>query len=1514
MEDLSNNKATLDGTGLPLAYSALSNLVQLNLSYSNLQGGPVPSAFHPEWSQLTGIQSGWIDLSSNRYLGGNVPDSWSALAGVENINVANTGACGTPNAAVAAGLSPASSPLPTRCERVDFRKVLEVDLKPVLNNATSAGSKCDLNTDWDSTRTIDTWTGVTAVPLTTSGVDIFEITALSIADCWANNGQPFSSALPTNLTPLSSLTSLQYIGNKGEGSLDGIPALTALRFLDLHDNTFSGSLPANMTDLVALTELRLNINSFTGGAPSSWSAFAIIQKIDLSSNQLLTGPLPASWSALNDTLTFLNVSGTALCGDAPGLSSVLATIPPNCPSPPSPPAPPPSPPGPPIPVPVPTNTPPRPPSPAPPSPAPPSPEPPSPAPPSPEPPSPEPPSPVPPSPVPPSPEPPSPAPPSPEPPSPAPPSPPSPEPPSPVPPNPEPPSPAPPSPVPPSPASTSPPSPEPPSPVPPSPEPPSPGPPSPQPPSPAPFTLAPPSPAPVPVNAPSSPSPAPPSPTPPSPTPPSPQPPSPSPPLSPSLAPPSPIPPPPLLVLAPPPSPAVLAFPPPPPPPPPPSPPAPPPPPSQPPSPAPPVPPSALSPSPPSLVPPLLPAPSPSTSSPPPSPNPAPLPPLPSPPNPLPPGPSPPDPLPPSPLPPSPVTSTQRPPSPPNPPSPPGIFLNGWEIVFTPTFCDGHASDKSFTALSSDLLDQYGRVTAITYVYDSKAGGIVVAVKLVFGTGPSTHVETVAGSLYDPGSPTLSETTASLVSASGSALDSVSVCCSDTGAVAQLTATFTDGSTSSTGPCPSTGGAAAARHRRRTLLQGGAGGGGSAGVPGGMVVGGLRGGAGAGFGSMGFALAVRRGFPPPITSPPPPVTPPPGLRLPPPPVPPPSPAAPPAPSRPTIPPRPPSPPPPPPFPPSPPPPDLAIPLPPPIPPSPPSPTRAAVAAAFMFYVKVDYPQVTANVPPTLPNRVPVATLVLTGPALPVVRSPTDDPIVATSRYGHGRIAVFGGEKLITGCCKPKAKPGRPTSDPGTDQLIVNIATWAAWYGTKVGKALIRVADIKFLPMAKYVVAQRPDSFQTAKSARMNFVLPLATFLKGGHQKCDVYVIGSYDARYLQTKVSGFLRDFVFKGKGIIVVGPDVMPTIFYLGTGTASRRRSLFESLELPLGREAASGSQLWNAEDEPLVQEEGSGMDARVVVNSGGRTLLQATAAGAASAAAARIGAPQFNSSLIPVNLVSGPMGLLITGYVSDPGGNLTVTSPSELQNAELAASQYVEYLQGQIRLSVPDLKIVLNTITRARASVPRSGAASSPRFWDLVDASDKLATSAPALPPLFDDPPPPPVFRAPPPPKPPLPPSPAFLPPLTSYVGCFFDNAQARALAIQLLVGQPTSVTRCLDAVPPEALTNRTAAITFLAMQRTACFGASQLSAAFVAAQLPDGTCSQPCPLVAQQFCGGSASGTRVAVSVYRILSPAPPAGRPPRPSPPLPSPAPANRPQPLAAAPAAKPGTAPPPAARG
>ena len=43
----------------------------------------------------------------------------------------------------------------------------------------------------------------------------------------------------------------------------------------------------------------------------------------------------------------------------------------------------------------------------------------------------------------------------------------------------------------------------------------------------------------------------------------------------------------------------------------------------------------------------------------------------------------------------------------------------------------------------------------------------------------------------------------------------------------------------------------------------------------------------------------------------------------------------------------------------------------------------------------------------------------------------------------------GIEQTITGCCTPKAKPGRPASDTGADTLIKNIFTYLAWYGLKV---------------------------------------------------------------------------------------------------------------------------------------------------------------------------------------------------------------------------------------------------------------------------------------------------------------------------------------------------------------------------------------------------------------------------------------------------------------------------------
>eukprot|EP00198_Chlamydomonas_reinhardtii_P010244 XP_001699581.1 predicted protein [Chlamydomonas reinhardtii] len=470
-----------------------------------------------------------------------------------------------------------------------------------------------------------------------------------------------------------------------------------------------------------------------------------------------------------------------------------------------------------------------------------------------------------------------------------------------------------------------------------------------------------------------------------------------------------------------------------------------------------------------------------------------------------------------------------------------GSFLSAYGIL-----------SVSFNVFDPSALDQFGRITAITFVHDAAIPGVVVAVKLVYGSGSATHTDVLAGSVYDPSSPTLSLSTVRLVSSGGSALQTLSVCCTATGSVAQLAVGFSDGTAASTGLCPAGVGA----------------GGGSAGVPTGAV---------------------------------------------------------------------------------------------------------SVQVAFQVSAKVDYTRIVANVPPQVPNTVPASTLVLLGPAVPIVRNSLADPLIASTLYGRGRVAAFGGEKMITGCCKPRGKP--TPSDPSLDTIIVNAADWAAWYGKKVGKAIIRVADTRYMPMAKYVVKKRPDSFDTLKSAKIkSYYLSLKAFLKDGHKACDLYVIGSYDIQYLEPRVSHFLQEFVNYGKGLIVVGPDVMPSIFYPGSlaapslapSTAGRRSMLLQRAAVLLGD--AFEPDVTDAGDN--LSDPDAGVDLRHQLH---REMAAA--------------------------LVSGPMGLVFSGYVSDPGGNLTVTSPSELQNAELAASQYVEYLQGRMQLTIPELSLAVSTITKARA-----------------------------------------------------------------------------------------------------------------------------------------------------------------------------------------------------------------------
>eukprot|EP00198_Chlamydomonas_reinhardtii_P002972 XP_001692308.1 predicted protein [Chlamydomonas reinhardtii] len=87
----------------------------------------------------------------------------------------------------------------------------------------------------------------------------------------------------------------------------------------------------------------------------------------------------------------------------------------------------------------------------------------------------------------------------------------------------------------------------------------------------------------------------------------------------------------------------------------------------------------------------------------------------------------------------------------------------------------------------------------------------------------------------------------------------------------------------------------------------------------------------------------------------------------------------------------------------------------------------------------------------------------------------------------------------------KAHASAVSSPDATAQLMTN------------RKAAIRVADPQLEAVARFIVSMLPDTFA---KARQGYHMPLATFARGGNERCDVYV-----------------------GKGILLAGPVVVADV-----------------------------------------------------------------------------------------------------------------------------------------------------------------------------------------------------------------------------------------------------------------------------------------------------------------------------------------------------------------------------------
>ena len=150
------------------------------------------------------------------------------------------------------------------------------------------------------------------------------LTDIHVLDLGHNN---FSGSIPTclgtldgykylykNVLPLGKHSYLEHMDLVAKGrQLDyGDPILNTI---DLLENSLSGEIPIEITDLSALHTLNLSLNQLTGKIPENIGDLQCLETLDLSCNHL-SGPIPQDMTSIT-TLSSLNLSYNDLFGQIP---------------------------------------------------------------------------------------------------------------------------------------------------------------------------------------------------------------------------------------------------------------------------------------------------------------------------------------------------------------------------------------------------------------------------------------------------------------------------------------------------------------------------------------------------------------------------------------------------------------------------------------------------------------------------------------------------------------------------------------------------------------------------------------------------------------------------------------------------------------------------------------------------------------------------------------------------------------------------------------------------------------------------------------------------------------------------------------------------------------------------------------------------------------------------------------------------------------------------------------------
>ncbi|HWK06806.1 MAG TPA: IPT/TIG domain-containing protein [Puia sp.] len=153
-----------------------------------------------------------------------------------------------------------------------------------LYDSTQGGNWTN-NTNWKTSKPIDTWFGI-EIEINASGLHY--VTEIILTK---NN---LSGTIPSSMGNFSRLDSLSLDSNYLVGSIpSSLGNLRILNSLNLSVNQLSGSIPATLNKIVGLNALNLSSNRLTDSIPYSLGVEGFLRYLNLSGNRL-SGTLPSS--------------------------------------------------------------------------------------------------------------------------------------------------------------------------------------------------------------------------------------------------------------------------------------------------------------------------------------------------------------------------------------------------------------------------------------------------------------------------------------------------------------------------------------------------------------------------------------------------------------------------------------------------------------------------------------------------------------------------------------------------------------------------------------------------------------------------------------------------------------------------------------------------------------------------------------------------------------------------------------------------------------------------------------------------------------------------------------------------------------------------------------------------------------------------------------------------------------------------------------------------------------------